>query len=291
VGVVETEIWPNFYFTCRELKLPLLIINGRIPAGDFSIYRRTRFLFRYPLSCVTCVGAQDENEARQFRAIGTPPERVRNVGNLKCELSVQAGMGGLPLGRQPVIVAGSTHPGEEKLILTVFRNLQREIPELRLVLAPRHSRRARCLCALTRRFGFHPVLRSQSDGINWRVLILDSMGELASLYRQATVVLVGGSFRNYGAHNFLEAAAFGKPAITGRFVSNFSTLAECFTRAGALLRALDGDELEANIRLLLQDEKYRNRIGNSALQTLTAQRGAAVRYWELLRANGLRCNR
>src|SRR5438128_10171668 len=99
-------------------------------------------------------------------------------------------MGGLPLGRQPIIVAGSTHPGEEKLILGVFRDLRREIPELRLVLAPRHVRRARALCALTRRFGFQPVLRSQSDGINnWRVLILDSMGELTNLYRQATVVL------------------------------------------------------------------------------------------------------
>src|SRR5262249_15975240 len=268
VAVVETEIWPNLFFACRDLAIPIAIVSGRIEPADAARYRLARPFFRNVLSCAWWIGAQDEAEAARFRAIGAPADRTVIAGNLKADVPSGARadaatrIAPLPVGGL-LLLAARTHRPEEEILLRVFARLRLDFA-VRLVLAPRHARRASSISRRARRKGLRESRWSfPPSGGGWDVLLVDEPGWLAPFYRRTDVSLVGGSLARRGGHNLYEAAGGGRPIVVGRHTGNFREMAERLERAGGLARVGDETSLEACLRQLLADSSRREAMGRA----------------------------
>jgi len=289
VAVVETEIWPNLFFACRRLQIPLAIVSGRLEASDVARYRLARPFFRKVLSCAAWIGAQDAAEAERFEAIGAPPGLVTVAGNLKADVpdadpaSSSARIERLS-GGDLLLLAASTHWPEERSLVRVFFRLRDAFPSLRLVLAPRDSGRAARLARMVRRRRLRAFPWSSAlAGANWDVLILDEAGWLLPFYRRADIAFVGGTLADRGGHNLFEPAAGGRPIVVGPHTENFQDVAERLERAGALARVADELSLEDCLRALLEDPARRAAMGRAAFSVATGGRGSSRLYAESLR--------
>ena len=239
VLVMETELWPNLFREVKRFGVPLLLVNGRISDRAFPRYRASRFIWRRVLAQPDAVLAQSERDAERFIAIGAAPEKVAVAGNLKFAIR-PARAAIVPRLRamaeeaaaDPILVAGSTMPGEEKFLLAAFRELAREFPRLWMILAPRHPERFDAVAEEVRTFGLpmqrRSALRPQTKLELPGVLLLDTTGELGSVYELATVAFVGGTLVPTGGHNILEPACFGKPIVIGPSMTNFQEIADAF---------------------------------------------------------------
>jgi 3-deoxy-D-manno-octulosonic-acid transferase len=248
VVVIETELWPNLFAACAGRKLPLVIANARIAARPASRYRLVRRFFARVLDCVSLIVAVDAAEAERFIAIGARRERVVTGGNLKADVP--------PLRetaprRADTILAASTHDGEEALIVDALLGI-----DIRLVLAPRHVRRAAA------------VRRLAPDAV-----VMDTMGSLGAMYAEAAIVIVGGTFVPVGGHDLLEPARRCCAIVTGPYLDNVRETAEAMRAAGALRVTSD---LRTTLRELLVDADVRSRLGEAARVYADAQRGAAA---------------
>jgi 3-deoxy-D-manno-octulosonic-acid transferase len=283
VAVVETEIWPNLFRACAGLGIPLVVVNGRIPDRDFPRYRLARPFFRRVLSGVRAIAAQSDLDARRFLRIGAPPERVRNAGNVKFDA---AGIGGSGSGRAaprgPIIVAGSTHPPEERLLLSAFARLRAEFPRLSLVLAPRHVGRAEALLRRVRAEGLRGARASGDDGTA-EVVVVDVLGELRDRYVEEEIAVVGGTWSRAGGHTPLEAAARGCAVVFGPNAGNYRAMLADMLAAGAAVR-VSRDDLEGALRELLEEPARRAELGRRARAFAAAGRGAARRCAEEIAA-------
>jgi len=239
VLVMETELWPNLFREVKRLGAPLLLVNGRISDRAFPRYKATRFFWRRVLAQPDTVLAQSHCDAERFLALGADPPKVRVAGNIKYAIrpsfapivpklravAEQAAAG-------PILVAGSTMPGEEKFLLAALRELGREFPRLWMILAPRHPERFEAVAEEVQASGIPLVRRSQLDSKTIPqlpgVLLLDTTGELGSVYELATVAFVGGTLVPTGGHNILEPACFGKPIVIGPSMTNFQEIADAF---------------------------------------------------------------
>ena len=293
VLLTETEIWPNFIHACAGRGIPVVVINGRISPRSFPRYRLVRRWFRRVLSEVRLFCMQSAEDAERVVLLGAPEWRVRVVGNLKYDLptlreapdvqAVRARLG-LPAGRR-LLAAGSTHRGEEEMLLAAFRALNRTRPDLCLLLAPRHPERLEEVERLVRQAGLTWLRRSQLpaaplDGV--AVILLDTMGELAQLYAAATAVLVGGSLIPHGGQNILEPAALGRPVLHGSHMANFSEMRDLFQESGAAIQVEDTDSLARHLALLLDDPARAERMGQAGRQIVETHRGATRRTADLL---------
>jgi 3-deoxy-D-manno-octulosonic-acid transferase len=281
---LETELWPNFLRALHRAGIPAVLANGRISDRSYRRYRRVRPLFRRVLDDVRLFCMQSEEDARRVIRLGAGPERVVVTGNLKMELP--AGESGteqlwrrlLHLGAAPVLVAGSTHRGEESAVLEAFRAARPAAEGLRLVLAPRHPERVEEVESLVSAQGLRVVRRSRvgaSDGAE--VILLDSVGELAGLYAVADVIFVGGSLVPVGGHNVIEPARHAKPIVFGPHMTNFREAAALLLAAGGGVQVRDAAELGAAVRRLLEDQATRRRLGSAAWGAVQAHQGACVR--------------
>lgn len=235
----ETEIWPNLYSALRKNGVPIVQINGRISDGSFKGYRRVRFLMRRILRCVDKFCMQSPLDAERILQLGAAPEKVHVVGNLKFD--IPPGVAGLKkeeLGFNPdddVLIAGSTHPGEEELLLNIYQTLRKELPQLRLVIGPRHIERADAVMKLVEGKGYQAVRFSEipvTQGNVHGVVVVDTIGHLRELYSLATVVFIGKSFAVGGGQNMIEPASAGKPVIVGPMTQNFKDAMAIFLKAG-----------------------------------------------------------
>lgn len=291
VVVVETEIWPNLFRSCDELGIPLFVVNGRLYPGDVARYRAARRFFAEVLDAVRWIGALDDDAARALVRIGAPPERTEAVGNLKFDAG--SAVAELPgrwrevLGdpeRGPLVVAGSTHAPEERLLLDALVSLRRLLPRVRLVLAPRRVGRAARLARVAASRGLTAALWSHEQPAlsPWDVLLIDEVGPLAAIFRYADVVFIGGSLAPRGGHNPLEAASCGRPVVMGPSGYNFHGIVRAMAAAGALtLLGGDGNalrQLTDTLADLLLDPAKSNAMGKEALAFVEAQRGVAARY-------------
>ena len=287
VAVVETEIWPGLFLAARASGIPLAVVSARLPPRDARRYRLARWFFANVLESCEWIGAQDEEAAALYRKIGAPADRLDVVGNLKAA--------GTPAPPPParlaaaleeegvLLVAGSTHAPEELGLLRMLVSLRRHDPRIRLVLAPRHPRRARRVATAARRAGLTPAPTSGvSPAQIWNVLVVDSMGLLASLYPFADLVFVGGSLARRGGHNPLEAAACGRPILVGPDTENFREITEGLETAGALRRARTFEQLEALVRRLLEDAGERAAMSRAAKTYLDSRRDVGAAYAEAL---------
>jgi len=291
--IAETEFWPRFLREARRAGARVVVVNGRISDRSFGRYYFWRSTMRAVLSHVDRFLMQGEEDARRVREIGAAPERVFVSGNLKYDLAVPASP---PLvawleselarqQRRPVIVAGSVTSGEEALVLIAFGIVQGQFPRALLVLAPRKPERFEAAAILIEESHQGFVRRSRltlngalDDLAN--VLLLDSVGELAGVYRLADAVFVGGSLVPAGGHNILEPAAFGKPPLFGPSMDNFREMAAVFLKAGAGIEVHTPEDLGVAWIELIQNVARREQMGRAARQLVERNRGATVRSLE-----------
>ncbi len=284
--LVETELWPNLIHEARQRGARIAIVNGRISPRSFGRYRVIRGFLKPVLAEIDLFLMQADAHADRIRTLGAPPDRVRAFGNLKFD-ALEAPQPSAALARvaagaagRPLWVAGSTVEGEEPLVLAAFQHLRQRIPEAALLLAPRHPERFAAVTALVEGAGLPVVRRSALPDSGWNgrdVLVLDSIGELAQLYRFATVVFVGGSLVPAGGHNVLEPAVAGKPVVVGRHMEDFQEIADQFLAAGALLQVDSAEALAGETLALFEDEAKRVELGARARALTEKNRGALER--------------
>jgi 3-deoxy-D-manno-octulosonic-acid transferase len=294
--LAETEFWPNLLNGCFRRKIPVAVVNARISDRSWPRYSRFRWLWRPFLGKLDRVLAQSETDAIRLKAIGCSADRVVVAGNLKYDVrtasetdatqQLRALTSGLRL-----IVAGSTLEGEEAALLEAWPKLLEVDPRLVLVLAPRHPERFAAVAALLEKSGVAWVRRS-----DWRsqppteikplhpgqIVLLDSIGELASVYSLAAVAFVGGSLFPGGGHNPLEPAQFGVPIVMGSHYANFRAITEDLRAHEAIRNAAKEDLAEVLIELL-QDRQAAEVTGDRARQVFEQQAGATARCVEALR--------
>ena len=296
--MVDTELWPTLLRQCRLRGIKTMLVNGRISDRSYPRYRLVRPFFRHVLAGVDRCCAQSEESGRRLIDLGAPPTRVTVTGNLKFDTLL------LPDSRVPlvrdgvlrafriaegrtVVMAASTHLGEERPVFEAFTRIRRRDPTALLVVAPRHPERCGEVTALAAGYGLETVRRSELpvDGApRAAVVVLDTVGELATLFKIASVVFLGGSLVPVGGHNVLEPAAWGKPVVFGPHMENFAEIAELFLTNRAACQIPSADALEPALSTLLGDPVQRAALGAAARALVEANRGATDRTLTALEA-------
>src|SRR5512141_932049 len=287
VVIVETEIWPNFIAACARRGIPVVIVNGRLSKRSFAGYMRFRWFFAPILRTLRTISAQTAEDAERFAALGAPREIVTVGGNLKFDVSPpESGaspLSGLLLREKAAgatwIVAGSTHDGEEAMLLGAFLPAREGNPSIRLLLAPRHPERFDAVEALIRREGVSLVRRTAipegAEHLPETVLLLDTVGELSSAYAAADLAFVGGSLVPKGGHNVLEPAWHGVPTIVGPHMENFREIADAFLAGDAVIRVVGEEELVDRLKQFAADPNVFRETGRRAKELLETFRGAS----------------
>lgn len=272
--IAETEIWPNLINACRRSNIPVILVNGRISNKAFKRYKLARFISRALLKKVNFICAQTAEDKKRFVYLGAPFENIRVSGNMKydnkdaiaspdavwtkqshTDLRMSLGL----TGREKIFAAGSTHKGEEEIILGVFKKLTQDFKDLYLIIAPRHIERA------------GEVKRLAG---NLPVTVIDKIGVLRDVYSISDIVFVGGSLLPYGGHNIIEPAVFAKPILFGPHMFNFHDIACEFLKGDAAIMVKDREDLEMNCNALLNNEKERTRLGCNARMIVLKNQGA-----------------
>ncbi len=289
----EGDYWPHLLFQVRRRSLPVVVVNGRVSGRSFARMLRVRPFLGALFDPISAFGVQTEVDRDRLIRLGVDPKRIAVTGNLKFEFSeppestdASALIRDLAQGRK-VILAGSTMPAEEAKLLSAFDGL--DAGRVLLVVAPRHPERWDRVAARLERSGRHVARRSRlparPSGVEHRidVLLLDSMGELAGLYRLADIAFIGGTLVPTGGHNPLEAARFGVPVTVGPSMENFHEIAEAFEEARAWRQVADETELGAVWSEWVDTPAKARATGERGLAVFTSKRGALERTRELLR--------
>ena len=284
--VLETEIWPHLLRENHRQGAVTMMAAGRISDRSYPRYRLIRPFMKRVLREIDVFCMQSPLYAERIESLGAPRDRILVTGSMKFDAAPEAreSLGLVPSGRK-VLIAGSTLSPEESILLDAAERLRADFPELYLVLAPRHPPRFEEAFELARSRGHRVVRRSDDDAPNANadVLILDSLGELARLYRDADVVFVGGSLATWGGHNIIEPAAFGRPVLFGPHMSNFQDTAQIFLDADAAVQVADEASLESELRRLLSDAGERAALGARAERVIEDHRGATARTVDTLK--------
>ena len=285
----ETEIWPNLFTALKQKGVPLVQINGRISQRSFKGYRLVKFLTSRILSCVDIFCMQTKTDARRIISLGAEPDKVKVVGNIKFDdLSTPAPLNRAQLGLDHsdiLLVAGSTHPGEEEIVLRSVQAALKENPALRLVLAPRHIERVNEIDDLINQFGFAVRKFSQfnSQPVDaQQVMLVDTIGHLRSIYGLADLVFVGKSLTAKGGHNIIEPAYFAKPILVGPHMENFKDITELFLLHEAIVQVDDEEDFLKKMNELIRDPKKREILGVKARETVEENRGAMKKTKEVI---------
>ena len=285
--LAESEFWPNLLHEAHRAGTSVAVVNARVSDRSLPRYLRFRSLLRRVMRNVDLYLAQSEEDARRLVEIGAPPERVQVGGNLKFEVkppvtseAVHSFSATLQRdGAGPVLVVGSTLAGEDELLLDCFRCVVEQYPSAVMVLAPRHPERFEAVASLLAASELRWQRRSKwerQQPLNGCVFLLDSIGELASLYEFADLAFVGGSLVSKGGHNVLEAAQFGVPILVGPHTENFRDIVQIFRQADAL-KVVTPESLTPTVLQLLQNVGERASLGQRALAVMHSQRGATER--------------
>lgn len=289
--VLETEIWPNLYRGCGVREIPLILVSARISPRSVRSYRRLLPLFRETLSHGIIIAAQSEADAERFLSLGAAPERTRVTGNIKFDVEIPADLAARGeelreelFAERPVWIAASTHEGEEEIVLDAHRKLLQVIPELLLVLVPRHPQRFAGVRDMVARRQMNVVARTDGEpcSADTQVFLGDTMGELTLFYAASDVAFVGGSLVPVGGHNLLEPAALGLPLVSGVHVFNAQEIADMFVDKGACKLVHDSAELAAEVGQLLSDPEMATRLGDAGRGILERNRGALARLLAMI---------
>ncbi len=283
--ILETELWPNLLFGARDHGVPTYILNARLSARSLRGYRVLAPIVGRALRTVRRVGAQSQDDAQRFVALGARPEQVVDLGNLKFDTPVPEGLADLlaqfraHAGDRLAWIAASTHEGEEADVMALHRRLREKHPGLLLLWAPRHPERFRAAVDHAHAAGWNVATRrlTRWPGAEDDVFVVDTLGELMAFYACAQVAFVGGSLQPIGGHNLLEPAAVGTAIVTGPHLHNFADIARRLEQAHAVRIAQDVDGVFADVDALLGDDAARKRMVDAGLQLVQEGRGALAR--------------
>ncbi len=290
--LVETEIWPNVIEEAHRRAVPVGIVNGRLSERSFRSFQRFSSLFRPVISAIDFFLVQTEKDREKWIALGVNPDKVQVTGNMKLDAFSLNGQwekdrsalrGKFGWGLEKILIGGSTHPGEEEILLRAFRRLREEGFNLKLILAPRHIERSEKILEGARKAGFRGVLATQDQASNhFDVLILDKLGELRSLYAVADAVFIGGSLVRHGGQNPVEPAACRRAIIHGPWVFNFGELYRKLDEEKGSIQVKGEEELVVTLRQLLGNDRESTFLGNHAFEILKKLQGASERNFSLI---------
>ena len=289
--LMETELWPNVIYHSRRRGLPVFLVNGRLAEKSTRRYARLGSLVREMVGALSGAAMQTTNDRARLCELGADPARVEVTGSLKFDVAIPASIfeeaAALrrDLGAQrPILMAGSTRPGEEALLLGVCRALKAQFDSLLLILAPRHPERFAEVAELCRKQGL--TLQTRQHGTRCvpeiEIFLLDTMGEMTRFYAASDVAFVGGSLVPLGGHNLLEPAALGVPVVAGPHLFNFAEIAQKLSEGGALSVGQNAADITAHVAALLDDSDARDHAGCGGRAIVEANRGATARVLAML---------
>ena len=311
---LETELWPNLISSLFKFNTKIILINGRISHRSYFGYKKIRFIISRILKKFSLILMQSEQDVVRISTLGAPKDRVFVTGNLKFDLSLLESTGRRREIREKLgvneenilLMAGSTHKGEDEQIVECFLRLKKEYADLRLFIAPRHVERIQEIEKLLSKRGFKSIRfsninRNESGaepprrgrtgaersgaspkGTNDDIFILDTIGDLKTIYSASDIVFVGGSLVKKGGQNPIEPAGLAKPVIFGRFTFNFQDVVASFLENKAAIQVENKDELYSAIRLLLDSPQDRKRLGINAKDTVDKNSGSSQRTIDLI---------
>ena len=275
VLIAETELWPNFAHSCREMNIPLLTVNGRISDSTFKSYKLAGIFFKQVFKDFTALLMQSREDAKKVLTLGADKEKVEVMGNLKFDVQRKDADIDLKHTGSRVIIAGSTHKGEDEIVISAFKALKKDFADIKLLIAPRHLQRTNDVAEIVKSAGFAYGLRSANDNFQEKdVIILDTLGELGKMYSICDFAFIGGSFNKTGGHNPLEAAVYNKPVLSGPSIHNFKDIYEMLSRSNAGKVVKSQEELEQAMRKLLSDKEFYFRASADCESVFAAQKGA-----------------
>lgn len=283
----ESDIWPNCLFEMKKRGIPTILVNGRVSPGSFKRYAKIAFFMRWVLSNLSWLCMQTQKDADRFAEIGALRERIEVTGNIKFDLPLET----MPAAERmklkkslgiahnsTIFLAGSTHTGEEELLVHPLKELKQRFPELMILIVPRHPQRAASIKTVSAEAGLAATLKTTLNNASRStppdVIIVDTLGELRKLYAIADVVFVGGSLVKTGGHNPIEPALFKKPILFGPHMHNFEWIANTLVEAKGSIMVHDTNEFLETAAALLSDPSMAKTIGEQAYKVLQANRGA-----------------
>lgn len=273
VFIAETEIWPYFASVCKRRKIPLFTINGRISDSSFKFYKPFKGFFNWVLNNYTGIFTQSEDDNSKFRYLGAKNAEV--MGNLKFDITPPVVDIQLDTANSRVLLAGSTHAGEDEIVFDVYKKLKEKHSDLKLLHASRHLTRLDDIKKLLQMRELSYGLRSNNDSFEfYDVILLDTLGELAKMYSYAHIAFIGGSFNTTGGHNPLEAAIWDKPVISGPDTHNFKDIYKLLTMFKAGFVVKTPEEFESTADKLLSDIDFYNETTQACKKVFEAQSGA-----------------
>jgi 3-deoxy-D-manno-octulosonic-acid transferase len=294
--IVETEIWANLYHACAEKQIPLYLINARLSEKSVRGYQKIPSLVIPALNAITKIATQTENDKNHFVEIGANPDNIQDLGNIKFDVTISSDIlsNGQTLKntlftQRFVFLAASTHEGEEFLLLNAYKNLKTQIPELLLVVAPRHPERFAVVELLAKNANLNIITRTSQKICNTEtdVFLIDTLGELKLFYATADLAFVGGSFVPVGGHNVLEPATVGVPVLFGYEMRNFALIAQKMLAAQAAIQCENIAELETKIIELYNQPELRKTLILNAKNFVAQNQGATERIYQLLNLESL----
>jgi 3-deoxy-D-manno-octulosonic-acid transferase len=286
--LVETDLWPNILLFLRKKGVPTILVNGRVSQESMASYQKLRFFFDPMFQSFSFLCMQTKRDRDKLENFGIPPEKLHTLGNLKFDTtadqtnaSFTAADDLLPEDRV-LFICGSTHPGEEKILIDCYSQVKKTNPELFLIIAPRDIRRAAEIQALATEQELSVALRSNNSRDASDILVIDTIGELIHFYAASDIGFVGGSLVKRGGHNPIEPATFGIPVIFGPNMQDFSEIAAALLIAEGATEVAGSDDLARLLKTLLASPQLRKEQGLAALQCVKSQRGVIAKHLELI---------
>lgn len=277
--IAETEIWPNISIECKKRGIKLCIINGRISDRTYNSYKKLKFFFKPLLNNYTGIYTQSTEDLNKFLALGANPNTTERMNNLKFDITTP--IVDIDFDKQGrILLAASTHSGEDKIIIDAFKRLKEKFSDLKLIIAPRHITRVNEIETILHNENLPYILRKDSnDNLttnmnNNNIMILNTLGELGKFFAFADISFIGGSFNKTGGHNPLESIIFNKPAVSGPSIHNFKDIYAIIRNAGAGFVVSNKEELLNMLEKLLSDTVFYNKTSLSAENVFRTQQGA-----------------
>jgi len=281
--IIDTELWPNIIYQCHKRNIRTLLVNGRLSPQSAKGYGKVAALTRGMLDRMTHIATQSRSQAERFVSLGLSPQKLTVTGSIKFDLKIPADLSErrtvlqIKIGDgRLVVIAASTHEGEEEILLDAYQKICRNFPQMLLIIAPRHPDRFEGVTKLCLNRKLKVVRHSEgvSCSQDTDILVADSMGELLYFYSASDIAIVGGSLVPVGGHNMMEAAVFGLPIIMGPHRFDVHDIAQSFVEANALEEVHDSSDLADVIERLSSDKNLRDEMGQSALKVMQENTGA-----------------
>ncbi len=296
--IMETEIWPNLLFQARKRAIPVFLINARMSDKSFRAYQKIAGFTQIMMSYFSHVCVQNKADLERFISLGVLNDQISLTGNIKFDLIInklllkkakqvkqQLLWQGHSGQQSCILLASSTHTGEDELILKLYNNLKRNYPQLKLILVPRHPERFKQVHKMAKQGNNSVMARSLIKSMqkrNYDILIGDSLGEMIMYYSMADIVIMGGTFITHGGHNILEPAALSKPVFYGNSMYNFATINKLFLENNASIQVNHINQLEEKLGFFLENPQALEQLGNRAKQLMDKHSGSIDQIYQIL---------